>query len=545
MVQPIQFSVPVQQNNVVSRYAYQCLAAFSGKIISSLCSKTNGLLYYMFVRSLFRFFKSSANLAILAVGISAGWSSPTIPRLGVDPTLAPICNFQISTSTAAWLIQMPLVGEVLVSLPTAFCAQRFGPKRTLLLCGPPLGFGALLVGMADNVALLFGGRLLSGIGTGIVFTVLPIYLSEIAGQRIRGVLCGAQTVLYKLGILVTFSLAPYLPLRHMAAISAVPAFVFALIFVYMPESPYWLIENGHRTAAAQSLKLLRGASSTADVQSELTDMEATVKKAPGRGAVAADGTEQPKLSGFGRAVFAELFSQDNRRSLWILLGTASIVPLCGSDVIQEYSQIIITAIPDARNVIRLDAAQTCIVLAAIQLVAAILGVCALDLLGRKPLLIGSSAAVGSCTAVVMIYFIMVRIDGSAIGDGPISSTQETMAVLAVIALMMYQVAYNAGLETVMFTLIGELWPLNLKALLSASYVLVEGTIAATIGKLFQVVSERWGSELPFAVFSFCSFAFIVFVVRLVPETRNRSLGDIISELRPQQYGAKTVVNLAK
>lgn len=420
---------------------------------------------------------------------------------------------------------------MLGSIPSAYGTQRFGPKRTLLLSGPMLCTAALLVGSARNPAFLFGGRFLAGIGTGIVFTVLPIYLSEIAAQRIRGCLCGVQTVLYKAGILVAYVLAPYVSLQQMATVAGVPAIVFALFFALMPESPYWLLEIGDRTAAAQSLQRLRGGD---DVQTELADIERNVVQQ-----LPVNGAGESKRTGFGETILSILFGAENQRSLWILVGTAAIVPLCGSEVLQEYAQIIITAIPTAGNMIRLDAVQTCILLAVVQLMAAIVGVCALDWLGRRPLLIGSAATLGCCTMVVMAYFTVQRWDDGlrALNEWRV---EETMAVLAVVALIVFQAAYNVGLETVLFTLNGELWPLNVKALLSAAFVVVEGSVAVAVGKLFQVVSDRWGSDVPFAVFSMCSFAFIWFVWRLVPETRNRSLCDIQAELRPQPNGPENV-----
>lgn len=450
---------------------------------------------------------------MFAAGIASGWNSPTIPRLMVaDSSLA------ISSATAAWLIQVPLLGEVLTSLPAAWFSDRLGPKHTLLLSVLPFIGAAALVASADSIVLLFCGRWLFGCANGIVFTVLPVYLGEIASDRIRGLLVGTQVVLFRSGILFTYALAPYVSIETMARLTVVPALIFLLAFVWMPESPYFLLEHGDRSAARKSLLRLRGRRDTVDVELELADIECTVRQ----DGMLVMGSNWELL----RRKCAELVTVDNRRCLVILLGTAAIVPLCGSEVVVEYAQRIFESMPEAHVHSGLDAAQTSIVLAAVQLVAAVVGVCAVDRVGRRPLLIGSSAVTGLCTAVVCAYFVH---SSAAAADGSHGATE--MAVLAVVALMVFQAVFNAGIDTVTYTLVSELFQGNLKAQMSAVYLVVVALLTVLVGKLFQVTSDRWGSEWPFAVFSLCSFAFVGFSSFLIPETMGRSLGDIRRELR--------------
>lgn len=461
-----------------------------------------------------------ANVSLFAAGIASGWNSPTIPRL-----MAADSPLHVSSSTAAWLIQIPLLGEVLSSLPVAWLSDRLGPKHTLLLSVLPFTAAAALVSRADSLALLFGGRCLFGCAYGIVFTVLPVYLGEIASDRIRGLLVATQVVLFRSGILFTYALAPYVSIEAMACVTALAALVFLLAFVWMPDSPYFLLGHGDRQAARDSLQRLRGGLGLVDVELELDEIERTVRQCAVTTTKMGDGH-----SGCGvlRRTCAELLAADNRRCLVILLGTAAIVPLSGSEVVVEYAQRIFESIPETRAHCGLDAAQTSIVLAVVQLLAAVVGVCSVDWVGRKPLLIGSSAVAGLCTATVCAYF--VHGSGARMAAAPGHGGSTEMAVLAVVALMLFQAAFNAGIDTVTYTLVGELFPANLKAQLSALYLVVVSLLTVAVGKLFQVTSDRWGSEWPFAVFSVCSFAFAAFAVWLIPETMGRSLADIRREL---------------
>lgn len=306
----------------------------------------------------------------------------------------------------------------------------------------------------------------------------------------------------KSGLMFVFSLAPFISITRMALIAIVPVCLFVFTFMWLPESPYYYLGRNNRTAAKESLQRLRRSD---DVEVELDMMEVIVRK-----------------SEDNHGTWSEILSIDNRKGLLAALGIAAIVPMSGSSAITDYSQMIFERINST-----MDAVEASILLSGVQLISAVLGNCVVDIVGRKPLMLFSSMSMGICTSVVTIYFYMDRngYDVSNIGWIPIT------------VLMVFQIGFNVGQATVAFTLMAELFPKNLKSTVNALYIVMGSIMDVLVSKLFQTVSDGWGSDVPFAVFSVSSFLFVVFVVLVIPETKGKRLDVILVDMGAKKYMA--------
>lgn len=174
----------------------------------------------------------------------------------------------------------------------------------------PLIAGWILIGVATSVAHIYVSRVLSGLAYGLCYSVLPMYLAEIASDRVRGSICVLLTVMAKLGILYAYAIGPYTSVKLMAWLALIPSAVFVGTFVWFPESPYYLLGKNQIEKAKRSLSLLRQSN---DVDEELERMTIAVKK-----------SEENK------GPFNELFfNKGNRMSLIIIMGLAIAQQLCG------------------------------------------------------------------------------------------------------------------------------------------------------------------------------------------------------------------------
>lgn len=90
--------------------------------------------------------------------------------------------------------------SALTPIPSAYFADRFGRKTTLLLGAIPFILGWVLVIVAKSVAVLYVARMFSGLGYGIVYTVAPMYTGEIATNEVRGALSTLITLMNKVRI---------------------------------------------------------------------------------------------------------------------------------------------------------------------------------------------------------------------------------------------------------------------------------------------------------------------------------------------------------
>lgn len=360
----------------------------------------------------------------------------------------------------------------------------------------PLVAAWIIVATARSVWLLYLARILSGLTFGLCYCVVPMYLSEIASTRIRGFLITMITVMNKLGVLLVYCFGPFVSFASLAYLCLIPPLLFVLSCYWLPESPYYLLAQNKQRQAFESLAQLRG---HADVQPELDEMlQAVIKSKDNKGA------------------FRELFyTKGGRRALIIIVGLTAIQILCGSQAIIGYSQTIFFKVN--RN---LEASHVSIIFGVVQLLAAGSAASVVDSIGRRPLLLVSVSGTAVCNGVVGTYFLLERlsIDTSAISWLPI------------VAIMTFIVCYVIGMASVIYTILGEIFPSNLKAVAGAIYTITCSICSFSVYKLFQVVSDGLGSDVSFFTFAFFGICFVPFVYFVVPETKRMSLDEILHEL---------------
>lgn len=146
----------------------------------------------------------SATLITATAGTCYGWPSPTLPYLQ-----SPESSIPTTADQGSWIVSIMILCSALTPVPAAYSADRFGRKTTLLLGAIPFILGWILVIVARSVAALYVGRMFSGLGYGIVYTVAPMYTGEIATNEVRGALSTLITLMNKVSILIETFTLPY------------------------------------------------------------------------------------------------------------------------------------------------------------------------------------------------------------------------------------------------------------------------------------------------------------------------------------------------
>ena len=149
------------------------------------------------------------------------------------------------------------VAGALSSVGSKLLADWLGRKKALAISDLFLVIGTIVTISARKSAYLIAGRALTGIGEGLIFTLNPVYVAELTPTRYRGVCLSSLTAAWlasnaaALGIsLVTAPLW-----KEMVAIGAIPAVIHLLaLFIYMPESPRWLVQQNRSEQAKTSMK---------------------------------------------------------------------------------------------------------------------------------------------------------------------------------------------------------------------------------------------------------------------------------------------------
>lgn len=153
-----------------------------------------------------------------------------------------------------------MLGCACSCIPIGALMSKFGRKWTMIALACPCVAGWLLVMWARNLAMLLIGRFLLGLAGGAFHVAAPQYSSEIAEKEIRGTLGSFCIVNMNAGILFSYILGAYVSVFWTSFISGVIPLLFALIFVFMPESPHFLVMKNRENEARKTLKWLRGLS---------------------------------------------------------------------------------------------------------------------------------------------------------------------------------------------------------------------------------------------------------------------------------------------
>ncbi|XP_049282670.1 facilitated trehalose transporter Tret1-like [Anopheles funestus] len=429
----------------------------------------------------------SATLCIFMVVCSNAWSSPALPKLLTEPN-PPV---SITADAGSWIVSIQAIGGIFGMVLAGLTIDRFGRKWPFIASALPVIAGWIMIALARTSVLLYIARFLFGVSYGIAYGVAPVYIGEITSDRVRGAAASLITVMAKLGILYEYSVGPYVGFETLAWLSMLGPVVFLFTFVWMPESPHYLLGKGRNEEAQRSLQWLRRNSS---VDEELACTRKSIERTVSE-----------------RGSMRELFLPAYRNNLIIVLILAVGIQLSGMQAILSYAQTIFSQISSD-----LTDAEMSIVLGVVQMVTVLFPVFLVDRVGRRPLLLWSAA--GSFLGLLLgaIYFTLDAADVDVARFGWISF----------VGLVLFVISYAFGLATVPFAILSEIFPKNIRAYANALFGILSGAVIFAVVKLFQVALDNVGAYLPFWVFTVSTGLTFGFVFLYIPETKGRSLDEV-------------------
>lgn len=207
----------------------------------------------------------------------------TVVISGAEQTIQSL--WDLSAGKHGLAMGSALYGTVLGALLGGWPADRFGRRPTLLWIGVLYVVSAVWSGLAPDVWSLIVARFIGGVGVGVSTVAAPMYIAEIAPPAYRGRLAGMFQFNIVFGILVAFlSNAVIAPLgahawRWMLGVEAVPALIYSVLCLMIPESPRWLlVRKGDRAAGIRVLARLQPELSRADLDTAADGILATTRE---------------------------------------------------------------------------------------------------------------------------------------------------------------------------------------------------------------------------------------------------------------------------
>ncbi|KAI1306077.1 Proton myo-inositol cotransporter [Halotydeus destructor] len=182
------------------------------------------------------------------------------------------------------IISITIGGAWLFSMFAGYFTDKFGRKKVIISASLIFTAGAMMMGFAWDKYTLLVGRFVVGAGIGFASMVVPMYIAEMSPLHVRGSLVTMNAVFITGGQAVAGVVAGLLSevhegWRYMLGIAAVPAIIQFVGFLFMPESPRWLVRQNEDDKAMAVLQKIRGPD--ADIDDEYQDMKETCKLVEG------------------------------------------------------------------------------------------------------------------------------------------------------------------------------------------------------------------------------------------------------------------------
>eukprot|EP00731_Ephydatia_muelleri_P012140 Em0006g1034a len=203
-------------------------------------------------------------------GYDTGIISGSLLKLRVE--------FALSVAWQEAVVSVTVGAAALSSIVAGPSCDMFGRRPVLLAASVVFTIGAVLMGAAQNAIMLLVGRIVVGLGVGFAAMAVPMYIAEVSPASIRGKLILINSMFITGGMFSATVLAgalSSLPLhigwRIMLGLAGVPSVIMFVGFIFLPESPRWLVFHGHEDKARRVLRQIRGHSEVEEELKMITD----------------------------------------------------------------------------------------------------------------------------------------------------------------------------------------------------------------------------------------------------------------------------------
>lgn len=433
----------------------------------------------------------------MAAGTLLGWTSPT-EILVVTPddnkSFVGEYPFTIDKEEWSWVGSSATLGAAVMVFIIGTVVNILGRKNTMLLLIVPFVIGWALVIWAVNLPMLLVGRVMLGIAGGSFCITAPMYTAEIAQKEIRGSLGSYFQLMLTVGILFVYAVGAGVSVFVLSIICGIIPLLFGAIFVFMPETPYYLISKNRTEDAIKSLQWLRG--SQYDYTQELAEMQAE--------------NEHRKKE---KIPMMQIFtSKATVRALYISFGLMVFQQMSGINAVIFYTTIIF----DEANVV-IDPSVATIIVGVMQVIATFVSTMVVDKLGRRILLLMSVSIMGLCTILLGVFFYLSDQNKDNVAD---------LGWLPIVSMCIFIVMFSLGFGPIPWMMIGEIFAPEVKGIAGSAAGSFNWILAFVITKTFTNMRDAMGTSGAFWLFSAFSIVGTVFVFFVIPETKGKTLSEI-------------------
>ncbi|MFC9442004.1 MULTISPECIES: sugar porter family MFS transporter [unclassified Brevibacterium] len=427
----------------------------------------------------------------------------------VNGALEPLTqDFGLTPRTEGLVVSFLTIGAAFGAVIGGRLSDAYGRRSNIL--GLSLFFivGTLACALAPNWQFLAGARFVLGLAVGAASTTVPVYLAELSPFEKRGSLVTRNEVMIVSGQFAAFVINAIIfniwgehdgVWRYMLAVAVLPAIALLIGILFLPESPRWLISKHRDDQAFDVLKQVR---STERAEAEMKEVE-----------LLAEQEEKSKTGGL-----SDLASKWVLRLVVIGIGIGVASQLSGINAVMYYGTQLLT---DAGF-----SADAAIVANTLNGLASVLGITVgimlINRLPRRRMLIGGFM-------LTTFFHILIGLSAAFLPEGQFKA----YAILVFVILFVFSMQGTIGPLT--WLMLSEIFPLKIRSFAMGICVFALWMANAAVAQFFPPVVASLGISATFFLLAGCGVLALIFLIAMLPETRDKTLEDLEEEFRTK-YG---------
>ena len=423
--------------------------------------------------------------------------------------------FQLSPDQVGWAGSSVTAGCIVGAVIGGWAGNRFGRKKTLILAGLLFGLSAIGTAIPRTIMTFNIFRILGGLGMGVAMVTSPLYIAEIAPAHIRGPLMTINQFVAVVGALISILVGYFLARwmsetvnwRWMFASECVPVAMLLMGLAFIPESPRWLIQQGRRTQGLSVLARINGTVKAEAISAEIVEsLELEQKKATS---------------------YSELLLPGVRIAIVIAIGLAILQQISGGAALSMYGPIIFqrAGYPKPSDAIGLT-----VLLFVWHLFCVFIAFLFVERAGRRPLLL-IGLGIKALGHFVLAYCF----------------SREQSGLFFIVIYFITVGISNISIAPLAWLIMAEIFPTRIRAkgIAVATFFLFAAQFAnnRVFPPLVAWFDERFGTPAGiFITFGVICILGVIFIWRMVPETKGKTLEEISKMFLDRSKSGNSVNN---
>ena len=415
-------------------------------------------------------------------------------------------EFDLGPLQLGWVVSSLSLTAAAGMLASGPLSDRLGRRPVLRITAVLFAVSAIASAVAPDYITLVLARMLGGLGVGAALIVAPMYIAEMAPPASRGrfvsfnqlnIVVGISAAFFSNYLILTFgesgaAWSQALRLgewnwRWMLGIETLPAVAYLFALLRVPESPRWLAMRGRDAESMAVLERVAGPDAAAVLREVKESIAAEAR--------------------LGRASWSVLLHPSLRLVMTIGIVVGILQQITGINAVFFYAPMIFEQSGIGTNAAFMQAALVGLV----NLVFTVVAMAMIDRVGRRPLLGFGLAGIAGCMLLL------------AWGFGAADDANPRLILFAIIGFV---ASFAVSLGPVMWVLFSELFPNRVRGVAISFVGLVNSATAFLVTLVFPWQLQSLGSATTFLLYGLFAVAGLVFVMRILPETKGHSLEEL-------------------